>query len=91
MERSRAARTACQYAPNDASLRVNLSMAQLLRGNFVDGRILLDVNRHWVWLLEQSDSPCYPNTWLDRQKVFARWEPVLEEVSAGLAALALEA
>jgi len=32
-----AARTACQYAPNDASIRLNLSMTQLLRGNFAQG------------------------------------------------------
>ncbi|MFX1685016.1 hypothetical protein [Paraburkholderia sp. A1RO-5L] len=32
-----AARNACQYAPNDASMRLNLSMIQLMRGNFAEG------------------------------------------------------
>ncbi|MCG5075902.1 hypothetical protein [Paraburkholderia tagetis] len=36
-EAERAARSACQYAPNDASMRLNLSMIQLLRGNFAEG------------------------------------------------------
>ncbi|WP_407669719.1 hypothetical protein [Paraburkholderia nodosa] len=36
-EVERAARAACQYAPNDASLRLNLSMTQLLRGNYAEG------------------------------------------------------
>jgi Flp pilus assembly protein TadD len=36
-EVERAAHAACQYAPNDASIRLNLSMVQLLRGNFADG------------------------------------------------------
>lgn len=50
---------------------------------------LLDVNPHWVWQLERRDSPWYPNTTLYRQKAFRQWEPVLDEVSADLAALAL--
>jgi Flp pilus assembly protein TadD len=50
--------------------------------------VLLDVNPHWVWLLERRDSPWYPNTMLYRQKAFRQWEPVLDEVSADLAALA---
>ncbi|TDG24279.1 hypothetical protein EYW47_11360 [Paraburkholderia silviterrae] len=36
-EAERAARSACQYAPNDASTRLNLSMIQLMRGNFAEG------------------------------------------------------
>lgn len=36
-EAGRAARSACQYAPNDASIRLNLSMIELLRGNFAEG------------------------------------------------------
>lgn len=50
--------------------------------------VLLDVNPHWVWLLDRSDSPWYPNTRLYRQKAFKQWEPVLDEMSADLAALA---
>jgi Flp pilus assembly protein TadD len=36
-EAERAAHAACQYAPNDASTRVNLSMLQLLRGKYAEG------------------------------------------------------
>ncbi|HKU00411.1 MAG TPA: hypothetical protein VJS30_28325 [Paraburkholderia sp.] len=36
-EAERAARSACQYAPNDASTRLNLSMLQLMRGNYAEG------------------------------------------------------
>lgn len=36
-EAERAARAACQYAPNAPSHRVNLSMLQLLRGNYAEG------------------------------------------------------
>jgi tetratricopeptide (TPR) repeat protein len=36
-EAERAAHSACQYAPNDATQRLNLSMIQLLRGNFAEG------------------------------------------------------
>ncbi|WP_325072343.1 tetratricopeptide repeat protein [Paraburkholderia acidisoli] len=50
--------------------------------------VLLDVNPHWVWQLERSDSPWYPHTTLYRQKAFREWEPVLARVSADLAALA---
>jgi tetratricopeptide (TPR) repeat protein len=38
-EVERAARDACQYAPNDAKARLNLSMTQLLRGNYAEGWI----------------------------------------------------
>lgn len=50
--------------------------------------ILLDVNPHWVWLLDRRDSPWYPNTTLYRQKHFRQWDPVLETMSADLATLA---
>ncbi|WP_322105465.1 hypothetical protein [Paraburkholderia sp. J41] len=36
-EAERAARLACQYAPNDASQRVNLAMTQLIHGNYAEG------------------------------------------------------
>ncbi|CAG9218501.1 Flp pilus assembly protein TadD [Paraburkholderia tropica] len=52
--------------------------------------VLLDVNPHWVWQLDRRDSPWYPNTTLYRQKQFRDWTPVLDAVSADLAALARE-
>ncbi|QQC65546.1 tetratricopeptide repeat protein [Paraburkholderia ginsengisoli] len=50
--------------------------------------VLLDVNPHWVWLLERSDSPWYPSATLYRQLQFGEWEPVLEAVARDLRALA---
>jgi Flp pilus assembly protein TadD len=47
--------------------------------------VLLDVNPHWPWLLERRDSPWYPNTVLYRQRTFARWDAVLDEVARDLA------
>lgn len=50
--------------------------------------VLLDVNPHWVWQLERTDNPWYPNTTLYRQPAFRAWEPVLVQVRDDLAALA---
>jgi Flp pilus assembly protein TadD len=50
--------------------------------------VLLDVNPHWVWLLDRRDSPWYPNTTLYRQQQFRQWEPVFDTLSADLAKLA---
>lgn len=50
--------------------------------------VLLDVNPHWVWMLDRPDTPWYPNTRLYRQRQFRQWEPVLENMSADLAKLA---
>jgi Flp pilus assembly protein TadD len=50
--------------------------------------VLLDVNPHWVWLLDRADCPWYPTATLFRQKRFAEWEPVFEKLTADLSALA---
>jgi len=50
--------------------------------------VLLDVNPHWVWLLDRRDSPWYPGATLYRQPQFGQWEPVLETVARDLSALA---
>lgn len=52
--------------------------------------VLLDVNPHWVWLLERSDSPWYPDATLYRQPRFGEWEPALEAVARDLRALAAQ-
>jgi Flp pilus assembly protein TadD len=52
--------------------------------------MLLDVNPHWVWLLERSDSPWYPSATLYRQPEFGQWEPALEALARDLRALARE-
>jgi tetratricopeptide (TPR) repeat protein len=50
--------------------------------------VLLDVNPHWVWQLERTDSPWYPTATLYRQKNFAQWDPVIDDVARDLAAFA---
>jgi tetratricopeptide (TPR) repeat protein len=50
--------------------------------------VLLDVNPHWVWLLDRTDSPWYPSATLYRQPQFGQWEPVLEAVARDLTSLA---
>jgi len=50
--------------------------------------LLLDVNPHWVWLTDRSDSPWYPTLTLYRQSNYREWEPVMARVKGDLAALA---
>ena len=50
--------------------------------------VLLDVNPHWVWLLDRPDSPWYPSAMLYRQPQFSQWDPALEAVARDLSALA---
>ncbi|MBB5417004.1 ADP-heptose:LPS heptosyltransferase [Paraburkholderia sp. JPY171] len=52
--------------------------------------VLLDVNPHWVWLLERGDSPWYPSATLYRQPRFGEWEPALGVVARDLRALAAQ-
>ena len=52
--------------------------------------VMLDVNPHWVWLLDRRDSPWYPSATLYRQPRFGQWEPVLEAVTRDLSALAAQ-
>ncbi|AOI74940.1 hypothetical protein [Burkholderia sp. NRF60-BP8] len=50
--------------------------------------VLLDTNPYWVWQRDRDDSPFYPSASLYRQRTFADWDPVLNEVAADLGALA---
>ncbi|MFL9867684.1 tetratricopeptide repeat protein [Paraburkholderia fungorum] len=50
--------------------------------------VLLDVNPHWVWLLDRPDSPWYPGATLYRQPRFGQWDPALGAVARDLGALA---
>jgi Flp pilus assembly protein TadD len=52
--------------------------------------VLLDVNPHWVWLLERSDSPWYPSATLYRQPSFGEWEPALQAMTHDLRMLAAQ-
>ncbi len=51
--------------------------------------VLLDVNPHWVWLLDRTDSPWYPSVKLYRQKEYKNWDVALEKVHKDLVALCL--
>ncbi len=46
--------------------------------------LLLDVNPHWVWLTERSDSPWYPTLTLYRQTAYREWGPVMARVQTDL-------
>ncbi|WP_153134247.1 tetratricopeptide repeat protein [Paraburkholderia agricolaris] len=50
--------------------------------------VLLDVNPHWVWLLDRSDSPWYPDATLYRQPQFGQWDPALKTIARDLEVLA---
>ncbi|HZZ13252.1 MAG TPA: tetratricopeptide repeat-containing glycosyltransferase family protein [Paraburkholderia sp.] len=50
--------------------------------------VLLDVNPHWVWLLDRRDSPWYPSATLYRQPQFGEWDPALAAVARDLRVLA---
>ncbi len=56
------------------------STAHLAGALGINTWLLLDVNPHWVWLLDRSDSPWYPKTKLYRQKEYKNWEPVMQNV-----------
>ncbi|BDC41307.1 hypothetical protein PTKU15_46040 [Paraburkholderia terrae] len=50
--------------------------------------VLLDVNPYWTWMIDRRDSPWYPTATLYRQRQFAQWQPVLDDVARDLNALA---
>lgn len=47
--------------------------------------LLLDVNPHWTWLLERTDSPWYPSVVLYRQRQYRDWSEPLRRVGEDLA------
>jgi tetratricopeptide (TPR) repeat protein len=72
----------------DLLITVCTSTAHLAGAIAAPAWLLLDVNPHWVWLLDRSDSPWYPTLRLFRQSAYRQWAPVLSRVQAELAALA---
>ncbi|SAL16792.1 TPR repeat-containing protein [Caballeronia sordidicola] len=72
----------------DLVITVCTSVAHLAAALGKPTWILLDVNPHWVWQLERTDSPWYPTARLYRQKNFGQWEPVMTDVARDLAMLA---
>ncbi|MEI5997279.1 tetratricopeptide repeat protein [Paraburkholderia bengalensis] len=80
--------TAAYLGALDLVMTVCTSIAHLSGALGQRTWVLLDVNPHWVWLLNRTDSPWYPNATLYRQPRFAAWEPVFETLTRDLAALA---
>jgi tetratricopeptide (TPR) repeat protein len=80
--------SAALIASLDLVVTVCTSVAHLAAGLGVPTWLLLDVNPHWVWMIERSDSPWYPSVRIYRQRQYRDWHPVLEQVRADLATLA---
>jgi hypothetical protein len=56
------------------------------------GKPVWILNRYdscWRWMLERTDSPWYPRARLFRQKTFADWAPVVQEVAEALRTIEL--
>jgi ADP-heptose:LPS heptosyltransferase len=80
--------TAAYIGALDLVITVCTSVAHLSGAIGQRTWVLLDVNPHWVWLLDRTDSPWYPSATLYRQPKFAQWEPVFDKLTSDLAALA---
>ena len=80
--------TAAFIGALDLVMTVCTSVAHLAGALGARTWVLLDVNPHWPWLLERTDSPWYPTATLYRQPAFGTWEPVMEAVSRDLRSLA---
>jgi ADP-heptose:LPS heptosyltransferase len=79
--------TAALLQSMDLVITVCTSAAHLAGSLGVQTWALLDVNPHWVWMTERSDSPWYPSIRLYRQQKFGQWTPVLEQVARDLEAV----
>ncbi|MEM5364926.1 tetratricopeptide repeat protein [Paraburkholderia azotifigens] len=80
--------TAAYVSALDLVITVCTSVAHLSGALGQRTWVLLDVNPHWVWLLDRTDSPWYPGATLYRQAQFAQWEPVFDRLTRDLGALA---
>ena len=80
--------TAAFVSNLDLVITVCTSIAHLAGGLGVPTWVLLDVNPHWVWMLERDESPWYPAARLYRQQRYREWGPVLERVRDDLRLLA---
>lgn len=80
--------TAAYIGALDLVITVCTSVAHLSGAIGQRTWVLLEVNPHWVWLLDRRDSPWYPAASLYRQLQFGQWEPVFDDVTRDLAALA---
>ncbi|HDR9586141.1 TPA: hypothetical protein QDC22_003892 [Burkholderia stabilis] len=82
--------TAAFIGALDLVITVCTSVAHLSGALGARTWVLLDVNPHWPWLLERTDSPWYPTATLYRQPGFGAWGPVMENVSRDLRSLAAQ-
>ncbi|WP_063805134.1 tetratricopeptide repeat protein [Burkholderia ubonensis] len=73
--------TAAYIQNLDLIITVCTSIAHLAGGLGVPTWLLLDVNPHWVWMTERSDSPWYPSVKLYRQSAYQQWDTVLTRVA----------
>jgi tetratricopeptide (TPR) repeat protein len=79
--------TAAFIASLDLVVTVCTSVAHLAGALGKPTWLLLDVNPHWTWLLERSDSPWYPSVALYRQRQYQDWSEPLRKVGVDLARL----
>ncbi|RQR38589.1 tetratricopeptide repeat protein [Burkholderia sp. Bp9142] len=83
--------TAAFIGALDLVITVCTSVAHLSGALGARTWVLLDVNPHWPWLLERTDSPWYPTATLYRQPTFGAWAPVMEALGRDLRGLAADA
>ncbi|KVF70211.1 hypothetical protein WS75_24565 [Burkholderia sp. FL-7-2-10-S1-D7] len=83
--------TAAFIGALDLVITVCTSVAHLSGALGARTWVLLDVNPHWPWLLERTDSPWYPTATLYRQPTFGAWAPVMERLGRDLRGLAADA
>jgi len=80
--------TASALSTLDLVVTVCTSVAHLAGALGVPTWLLLDVNPHWVWSTERTDSAWYPGLKLYRQSAYRQWEPVVERVAVDLTRVA---
>jgi len=83
--------TAAFMSAMDVVITVCTSVAHLSGALGLRTWVLLDVNPHWVWLLERRDSPWYPTVTLYRQATFGRWGNVMGDVATDVMGLLYQA
>jgi hypothetical protein len=69
----------------DLVITVDTMVAHLAGSLGVPTWTLLPAQADWRWQEKRTDSPWYPTMRLFRQSQVGNWEPVLEEIRAGLA------
>jgi len=83
--------TAAFIGALDLVITVCTSVAHLAGALGARTWVLLDVNPHWPWLLERTDSPWYPTATLYRQPTFGAWAPVMAALGRDLRGVAAQA